>query len=744
MERLTFSSAISCCLFIILNLLIFYPLDTFADKKGKSEKISPKYSALMEKRNYPALSVGPSEIEVEEIKPSIPSSPSENIPNENIDSEIETEAPEAEIILPAVKENIETREVVPLEIPVTEITPSVKEEDVTDIKEVDQMEELPEKLESSISEETSPLQEENLSEIKEIEQTEQNEGLPKSLDSSISETTSPLQEENTQEIKEVEQKEDQPEKNERTLKSQTKPIFEDLIIPESLNKEPDKNTQSPDIVLTNTLKLSLYEVIVGTLRNNVDIAVQEFNSKIRSQKIFEEDAAFDPTISFEAKHQDNSSQATNAFANPSKVQSNAQILELGLNQKLKLGTEYEVSLQGQRDETNSAFAGLNAQYTSRLALQVTQPLLKNFGSDINKTNIYLAKNNLDISDFDFKRTVIDTISTAENTYWDLVFSLEDLKVQNKSVERAQDLERRVRAQVDVGTLAPLEILQAQSEVASREEAVIGSQKLIQDNEDNIKNILNISFDTPKGKKNIRPVDSPRFIQEPPYDLNMSIEKALNYRPDFQSKKKELDNKNIQVQFNKNQLYPSLDLVGSLSLNGVSGRARAVSLGGGPPITNPFGGDVFKSFDRAIGGDFKSWEAGIVFKYPLGNKAAKSRYTAAKLEAAQLLLDLKNLEKTIVLEVREAIRQIETDKKRVQAAGVARKLAQEKLNAEEKKFEVGLSTSFNVLEFQTDLAEEQSKELKAIVDYNKSKINLRKVMGVTLDHYKIKYLSKSKS
>ncbi len=132
----------------------------------------------------------------------------------------------------------------------------------------------------------------------------------------------------------------------------------------------------------------------------------------------------------------------------------------------------------------------------------------------------------------------------------------------------------------------------------------------------------------------------------------------------------------------------------------------------------------------------------MFNYPLGNRAAKSRLTASKLAVAQLLMDIKDLEKTIVLEVREAARQIETDKKREQAARIARRLAEEKLSAEEKKFEVGLSTSFKVLEFQTDLAEEQSKELKAVIDFNKSKIKFRKVLATTLDEYNIRMESES--
>jgi outer membrane protein TolC len=187
-----------------------------------------------------------------------------------------------------------------------------------------------------------------------------------------------------------------------------------------------------------------------------------------------------------------------------------------------------------------------------------------------------------------------------------------------------------------------------------------------------------------------------------------------------------------VQFNENQLYPSLDLVASFGLNGISGK----DVGG-----SPFGGNFGRSQERTFSGDASTWEGGFIFKYPLGNRDAESRLTAAKLEVAQLLMAIKDLEKTIVLEVREATRQITTDKKRVQVARVARKLAEEKLSAEEKKFEVGLSTSFNVLEFQTDLAEQQSKELKAIIDFNKSKIKFRKVLATALEEYDIRMDSK---
>jgi len=494
--------------------------------------------------------------------------------------------------------------------------------------------------------------------------------------------------------------------------------------------QPAPRVSKPDIVLTHTLEMSLQEVIANTLKNNVSIAIQNFQSQIRREEIITQEADFDPNISFEGNATQERQLSAFSVSNP-KTNVNTQSFELGFDQKLKLGTQYELKFRNERTETDSFFSKLSPLYSTRFEVNLTQPLLKNFGQDINSSNIYIAKNNLDISDFEFKNKVIEVISDAENVYWDLVFSREDLKVQQKSVQRAKDLERRVRAQVEVGTLAPLEILQAQSEVASREEAVIQAQKLIQDNQDNLKNILNIPFDSPDGMKEIQPLDFPQFLIETPISLKDSIRTALMIRPDHLSKKKELESKNVLVKFNENQLYPTLDLVASFGLNGISGDRSGI------PPPSPFTGNFGRSQDRAFSGDFSTWEGGLLFKYPLGNRAAKSRLSAAKLAAAQLLMDIKDLEKTIVVEVREAIRQINTDKKRVQAARIARKLAEEKLSAEEKKFEVGLSTSFSVLEFQTDLAEQQSKELKAIIDFNKSKIKFRKVLATTLEKYNIR-------
>ena len=479
------------------------------------------------------------------------------------------------------------------------------------------------------------------------------------------------------------------------------------------------------------LSLTLQETIETVLKNNISISVQSYNSKINEQFIFEKEADFDPTVDFEFTVGEETRQSASTLAD-SKTRDLDYDWDFSVSQKFVTGGDYELTMNNNKNQSSSSRTSLNPIYSSDLALTVTQPLLKDFGIDLNKREIYIAKNDQKISDHQFTEKVIATIAETENIYWDLVFSIEDLKVKETSLQRARDLEKQVKAQVDVGTLAELEILQAKSNVASREERLLNAQNLIDDNGDNLKSILNFSFDSEEGLKEIIPADSPVFEPGAENSLEEALKTALIHRPDLLAKKMELENRNIEAKYNENQTLPTLDLVGSLGLNGLSGDSSTKN------------GSYDSALSEAFSTDFRLWQFGINLSYPLGNRAAKSKLAIKRLEVAQLLLNIKDLEKTIVVEVREAHRQIKTDIKRVQATRVARKLAEEKLNAEEKKFKVGLSTSFNVLEFQEDLAEEQSNEIKAVIDYNKSLNRLNQVMARTLEAHDIKLFSKEDS
>ena len=511
-----------------------------------------------------------------------------------------------------------------------------------------------------------------------------------------------------------------------------------IILQASVSAQDIDSTQIFKVKAEPSVKLRLIDAIRITLKNNVGIAVQDYISKIRTQEIEKEEAVFDPSLSAEISTNRRDSQVASAFAVPNISQNENDNWKLSVTQKLRSGADYEINFTNRKNNTNSAFAGLNPQYNSELSLTVTQPLLKNFGFSINESNIYIANNNREISNHEFQDKVIKTLATVENNYWDLVFSIKDLNVKKKSLERARDLERRVRAQVKVGTLAPIEILQAQSEVASREQLLVSATDLIKDNEDRLKNEMNINFRLEDANRPLEPIDKPQFENDLEISFEKGITTALDNRPDYMAKKKDLENKNIRLKFNENQIYPSLDLFATLGLNGIAGDAKIINQFNGGTSKSAFDGDYLDTLENVIDPEFYNFEVGIKLSYPLGNRSAKSKLTAARLELERSILDIKNLERLIIVQVREAVRQVKTDIKRVEAARVALRLSEEKLKAEEKKFSVGMSTSFNILEFQEDVAEEQSNNIKAIIDYRKSKNNLNRVMAVTIDHHNIQF------
>ena len=485
---------------------------------------------------------------------------------------------------------------------------------------------------------------------------------------------------------------------------------------------------------SGSIVLSLKDAIIRTLSNNVSIAIESFNSKVKKETITESLSEFDATLGLELSTGRKTQQLASAFSSPNRMENDNDNWELSLAQKLVTGAGYQFDFTNNRNKTNSKTAGLNPSYSSEFQLSLTQPLLKNFGVDLNKRNIHIANNDVDISDYEFKTKVIDVVSDVENTYWDFIFSLRDLEVKQKSLERAKDFQKQVKAQVLVGIMAPIE-----SEVASREEFLLTAQDMIEDNQDKLKNILNIDFSSPEGLSPIYPSSQADVLAED-VDFNETIKMALANRPDYLGKKKELENKDILVKYQENQIYPSVDLVGSLGINGLSGEAITITSGTFQG-TSAYGGSYGTALTDALSTKYYDWELGVKFSYPLGNRSAKSKLSASRLEKAKLILDIKDLEKKIILEVRESVRQLKTDTKRIKAATVARKLSEEKLKAEEKKFEVGLSTSFNVLEFQEDLEEAQSNEIKTIIDYKQSRVRLRKTIASTLKHHDVTLTTK---
>ncbi len=484
--------------------------------------------------------------------------------------------------------------------------------------------------------------------------------------------------------------------------------------------EPEEITPKPGQVIV----LSLQESILLGLKNNLAIAIEGFNPKIRAADVTGAKAVFDPTTFAEVSFDDRREQNRNVLVGEPVRDNEDFNFSVGLRQDLPTGGSYELLFANNRNFNNAQFfnpMGIDLQtaYSSELSLTVVQPLLKNFGVDINRTQIKIAENEREISLDRFRETTMDVITEVQIAYWDLVFALENLKVEQRSLGLAKELAELNRIRVRAGVAAPVEITQAEADVAAREALVTVAEKQMRDAEDRLKVVLNI----PRGGEwggAVLPTDPARFSA---VTLNLAgaVADALRKRPEYEVAKVDLSNRELDFRLARNQLLPDLSFQGSVGLNGLSARDPSYK----------------DAVDDMTSGDFYSYSAGLVFSVPLGNRAARADFIKARLGVEQARVSLRNLELEITAQVREAVRRIERDAKLVEETRAASLLREEQLRIERKRLEAGVSTTFEVLRFQRDLSVAQSAEVRAVTDYNQAIANLDRVRGVALEKHRIR-------
>jgi outer membrane protein TolC len=464
------------------------------------------------------------------------------------------------------------------------------------------------------------------------------------------------------------------------------------------------------------LRLSLREAVLLAVKNNLDIAIAGYDPKVKFEGISIAKAAFDPTFSLTLDANRTVTPTFNRLQGAEVSIIENRDVNTSLAQRLPFGANYTLSMTNNRFDTNSAFAqppdGLNPSYKTFLTFALTQDLLKNFGVDVNTAPIKIARNNQSISVTQFRQQANQVITNVHTTYWALVFAIENLEVQQHSLRLARELEDLNRARVRAGVAAPVEVTQAEAQAAARVQDVILAEKAVKDAEDQLKLIINFSDGERIWARTVLPADTPPFDMVS-MNTDASIEEALEKRPDYVAAKLTLKNSDLNLRVTRNQLLPSLQFQGNVGLNGLNDSA---------------GSDL----DRLTSGDFTQWSAALVLSYPLGNRSARSAFIQAKLGHDQAGTSLLNLKRQIISQVREAVRRIEADVRRVEATRAARALAEEQLRVEQKRLEAGVTTTFNVLSFQRDLAVAQASEIQAITTYNQDLANLELQKGTILE------------
>ena len=414
-----------------------------------------------------------------------------------------------------------------------------------------------------------------------------------------------------------------------------------------------------------------------------------------------------------------------------------------ITQSFQTGTSYTLFLSGARSSTTSLTALFNPQVTSSFGVGINQPLLNGFGYRANARFIRLARNSANIADSVFRQQVITTISQILNLYYDLVYYRENVRVAERSLALAQKTLSDNKRQVEIGTLAPIEVVRAESEVAARQQDLIVAQTGFQQQQEVIKTALSKQVDKELAAAEIDPTDQlpePKPEDVPPLDEALSL--AARNRPEIEQADLNVRGQEITVKANRNGLLPSLDFFATFIGQGLSGNR----CGQGVPVTlcvqDPatYGqimpGGSFQALSQTLHGRFPDYSFGISLSIPIRNRSAQADAARALLEERQLRTQLQKTKNQVAQEVRNAEIALIQARAQIEAARKAVTLAEQTLDAEQKKFQLGESTVFLVIQAQRDLVVAEVRQVLARSIYAKALTQLAQATGTTLEKHNV--------
>ena len=476
--------------------------------------------------------------------------------------------------------------------------------------------------------------------------------------------------------------------------------------------------------------LTLDDAIQRALDRNLDIAVERINPQVQDLTLAERRAAYRPILGFNTDLSSRTNPSATQLDGGVITETDTSNLDVSLDWPVKWGGgNLNVGFDNNRQESNNAFSSFNPSFRSVFVSQYSQPLLRGFRTDTNRTQIEVSLINRDISDIDLRQTITNTVADVENAYWELLYAVASVDVQQQALDLAEQLVRDNRARVEIGTLAPIDVVQSQSEAASRRQALAQARQTLRTAELSLKRLIVGGTEDELWDARLAPSDSPQ-LSRPPIDLEGAVRNALAQRTDLGRAQRQQDINELNVRSLHNNTLPVLDLVGTFQLQGQGGDLLIRSgLGGETALTIP--GGYTDAITQIGNARFPVWNVGLQLSYPLGTSSQDAAVERARLQVRQTEAQLRQLELTVATEVTNAAVQIESVQERVAAATAARELAEQQLDAEESKFEVGMSTNFFVVQAQRDLATAQDSELRAILDYQQALVEFERLQQTSL-------------
>jgi outer membrane protein len=484
-------------------------------------------------------------------------------------------------------------------------------------------------------------------------------------------------------------------------------------------------------------RLSIDDAVRLALEQNLGIKIQRIEPQIADVGVMQARSFWAPNFSTTVNKNSNSQPAQSAILPGSSAGTFSS--GVGLNEQLPWGGSYAANWSNQRQTTTNILTNFSPLLQSTLNFNYTQPLLRNFSIDQIRQQVQNSKKSRELSDIQLQGVVTGTLRSVKNAYWDLVYAINNLKAQQQSLALSQQSLKDNQKRVEIGTMAPIDIVQAQAEVASNDQGVIIAEATIQQAQDNLRALILDPGTADFWTTAFDPTDAASFAERA-IDIEAAVRNALDKRSDLRSAKNSLEQSDINIKYYRNQILPDVNAAVNYGTFGVGGtQLSPVDLGlvasGIVPsraVVNERGfgsvlGDV-------LGSAYPQWSVGVQIGYPIGASTAHANLARVKLQYDQAQAQLKNLNLQVATQVRSVGRNVQTNQKRVQSARATRELQEKKLEAEEKKFAVGMSSPFFVIQAQRDLSLARVVEIQAISDYNKSLVDFEAVQEVPLNGF----------
>ncbi len=481
----------------------------------------------------------------------------------------------------------------------------------------------------------------------------------------------------------------------------------------------NRNAYLASLETRKILKIAMVDCVAMALKNNSEIRIKSIVPKIEDANVKTQAGKFDPVFSFDFVLEDNTDNSDRPLFGPDPTKVRTNTYNFGYDQTLISGTKIAFDFDSTRTTSNydPLFQYMNQVVDSFTAVTVTQPLLRGFGITVAQADFLIAKNNKLRSVQDFTQDVIKTLTDTKKKYYDFQYAQEQYKTAVVSLKRVEDLFGINKEKYAKGLASNVDLLQSESEVARFEQAVAGAEGVMKKSEDDLKFITNLINDVELWNADIVLLDKIDYRKEPA-DIVASLDRAFKHRPDYEAARIDLKNRDISVVYYKNGVLPIVDVSGSYGLNGLG---KNFELG----------------MNKLGSGLYDDWYVGVAVKVPLANDEAKGKYQKSKLEKEQALVAFKRLEQKIILEVRNAVRDVEI-RYRVLEASI-KNLESERKNyeAQETRFRAGLVSTHDILDYQEKLARAEVNYVGSVIEYDQTIVELAKAEGTTLLNDNIK-------